>query len=223
MKQKVLMSWSSGKDSAFALHRLMNSDEYEVVGLLTTLTRDYDRVSMHGVRRALLQAQAESIGLPLHIVWISAGGSNEEYEAQMRAVLDEQKAAGVTAIAIGDIFLEDLRRYREERLAQVGLQAVFPIWGRNTGELSREFIDSGFKSIITCVDSERMSGSFAGRVYDHDLLADLPRNIDPCGENGEFHSFAFDGPIFRKPVSFIKGEVVLRDNRFFFCDLIPKG
>lgn len=221
MRQKVLMSWSSGKDSAFALHQLMNDDSYEVAGLLTTLTRDYDRVSMHGVRRALLEAQAENIGLPLHIVWMSAGGSNEDYETQMRVILEEQKDQGVTAIAIGDIFLEDLRRYREEKLALVGMEAVFPIWGRDTRELSREFVDSGFQSIITCVDSESMPGSFAGRAYDHALLAELPSSVDPCGENGEFHSFAFGGPIFHSPINFDKGEIVLRDNRFYFCDLIP--
>jgi len=223
MKQKALMSWSSGKDSAFTLHRLMNDDNYEVVGLLTTLARDYDRVSMHGVRRALLEAQARSTGLPLHIVWISAGGSNDDYEQQMRAVLEEQKAQGVTAVAIGDIFLEDLRRYREEKLAQLDMNAVFPIWGEDTAELSRRFIDSGFKSVITCVDSECMPGEFAGRTYDHNLLSELPAGVDPCGENGEFHSFAFDGPIFRSPISFTKGEVVMRENRFYFCDIIPPG
>lgn len=221
MKTKILMSWSSGKDCAIALHRLINSDEYEVAALLTTVTEDYDRISMHGVRRILLEQQAESIGLPLEKVLIPRDSSNETYESRMLAMLDRQKAAGVTAVAFGDIFLEDLRQYREDKLTTGGMEAVFPIWKADTKELAHRFVNLGFKAIITCVDTQTCDGKFAGRVYDEQLLSELPTNVDPCGENGEFHSFVYDGPIFARPVLFERGEVVLRDNRFNFCDLIP--
>lgn len=221
MKTKVLMSWSSGKDSGLALHELMNSDEYEVSALLTTITEDYDRISMHGVRRVLLEQQAESIGLPLEKVLIPRDSSNETYESRMLAMLERQKAAGVKAVAFGDIFLEDLKKYREDKLAAGGMGAVFPIWKSDTRELAHRFIDLGFKAIITCVDTQVCDGRFAGREYNEQLLSELPANVDPCGENGEFHSFVYDGPIFTKSILFERGEVVLRDNRFNFCDLIP--
>lgn len=221
MKTKVLMSWSSGKDSGLALHELMNSEKYEVSALLTTITEDYDRISMHGVRRVLLEQQAESIGLPLEKVLIPRDSSNETYESRMLAMLQRQKAAGVTAVAFGDIFLEDLKQYREDKLATGGMGAIFPIWKIDTKELAHKFINLGFKAIITCVDTQACDGKFAGRVYDEQLLSELPANVDPCGENGEFHSFVYDGPIFARPVLFERGEIVLRDSRFNFCDLIP--
>ena len=223
MKQKVLFSWSGGKDSAMALYELRKNENVEIVGLLTTVTKDYDRISMHGVRVALLEKQAESIGLPLEKVFISAGSSNDEYENAMREMLERHKAAGVTAVAFGDLFLEDLKKYREDKLALVGMKGEFPIWKRNTTELSRAFIKMGFKSIVTCADSQAVSGEFAGREYDETLLADLPPSTDPCFENGECHSFVYAGPIFQKTIAFTKGEVVLRDERFFYCDLIPQN
>lgn len=221
MTQRVLMSWSGGKDSALALHALRKDTAFEVAGLLTTLTEDYQRISMHGIRRALLEQQARSLGLPLFLVMIPKDCSNEIYEQRMRETLDAARAAGVNGVAIGDIFLEDLKRYREEKLAGAGLQAVFPIWKRDTTELSRTFIALGFRAVLTCVDTQKLDASFAGRDYDAALLADLPPTVDPCGENGEFHSCVTAGPIFSKPLAFTKGDVVLRDNRFCFCDLIP--
>jgi uncharacterized protein (TIGR00290 family) len=216
------MSWSSGKDSAMALYELLKNQDFEVVGLLTTVTADYDRISMHGVRRVLLEQQAESIGLPLEKVMITKDTNYEEYGNIMSQALQKYSDMGVTHVAFGDLFLEDLRQYREEKLALVGLKGMFPIWKRDTTELSRTFIDLGFKSVITCVDTQHLDGSFVGRLYDRQLLSELPSSVDPCGENGEFHSFAFDGPIFKHPVKHTLGEIVLRDNRFNFCDVIPQ-
>ncbi len=221
MPQKVLFAWSGGKDSAFALHEIRKNADIEIAALLTTVTTEYDRISMHGVRRALLEEQAESIGLPLEQVPISPGCSNDDYEARMREVLTRYSESGVSAVVFGDIFLEDLRKYREENLAKVGMQGIFPLWKKDTTELAREFIRLGFKAAISCVDSQAIDGSFAGRTLDEELLRDLPPTADPCGENGEFHSFVYDGPIFRRPILHTKGEVVLRDERFYFCDFIP--
>lgn len=223
MSEPVLLTWSGGKDSAMALHQLMQRPEYSVVGLLTTLTEGYDRISMHGVRRVLLEQQAASLGLPLEKVYISQQSSNEEYEVRMREALLRHRAAGVSRVAIGDIFLEDLRKYREDKLREAGLEALFPIWGRDTTQLAREFIELGFKATITCVDSQLLDGEFAGHAFDESLLAALPDSVDPCGENGEYHSFVHDGPIFAEPVAVERGEVVLRDERFYFCDLLPAG
>ncbi len=215
------MSWSGGKDSALALHALRADPGVEVAGLLTTVTEDYQRISMHGIRRALLDEQARSIGLPLRIVLIPKDCSTGAYERRMRETLDAARADGVDAVGIGDIFLEDLRRYREEKLAQAGMQALFPLWKRDTRELARAFLDLGFRAVLTCVDTQKLDRSFAGREYDAALLADLPKTVDPCGENGEFHSCVYAGPIFSRPLAFTRGEVVLRDNRFCFCDLVP--
>jgi len=220
VKEKVIFAWSSGKDSARALHELMQDSEYEVVGLMTTVVEGYDRISMHGVRIRLVEQQAESIGLPLEKVYISKESSNENYETAMRDALLRHKAKGVTSVAFGDLFLEDLKEYREKKLAEVGMKAVFPLWKRDTTELARSFIEQGFRAIITCVDSQVLGGEFSGRLYDEQFLADLPSHIDPCGENGEFHSFVYDGPLFSKPVRFEKGEIVVRENRFHFCELL---
>lgn len=219
MKNKVLFTWSSGKDSALALYELRKDPNYEVIALLTTVTQDYDRVSMHGVRRVLLEQQAASMGIPLDILYINNNTSSEEYELKMKDKLSGYLRQGVTTVAFGDIFLEDLRKSRESNLAKVGMQALFPIWKRDTTELSQTLIKLGFKAVTTCIDSQVLDKSFAGRTYDEQFLRDLPPAVDPCGENGEFHSFAFAGPIFHKEVSFTKGELVLRDNRFCFCDL----
>jgi len=221
MVEKVLFTWSGGKDSALALYELQRNGRYEVTALLTTVTEDYDRISMHGVRRVLLEQQAQSLGLPLEIVYIPRNSSNEDYEARLREKLLQYKSRSVTSVVFGDIFLEDVRNYRENNLAQVGMKGVFPIWKRDTGELALTFIDLGFKAIITCVDSNALDGKFAGRPFDERFLSELPSNVDPCGENGEFHSFVYDGPIFRKKIKYKKGRIVLRDNRFYFCDLIP--
>jgi len=221
VKGKLVFAWSSGKDSARALHEIRQDDQYDVVSLLTTVTEEYERISMHGIRIALVEQQAASIGLLLEKVYIPKEASNENYETAMRDALLRYKAKGVTGVAFGDLFLDDLKAYREKKLDRVGMTAVFPLWKRDTKELSRSFIEQGFRAIITCVDSQVLDGSFSGRLYDEQLLADLPPHVDPCGEKGEFHSFVFDGPLFSSPVRFEKGEVVVRDNRFHFCELLP--
>jgi uncharacterized protein (TIGR00290 family) len=221
MTERVLVAWSGGKDSAMALYQLQKTGGYEISALLTTVTKDYDRISMHGVRRVLLEQQAVSLGYPLEQVLISKGASNEEYEAKMRETLEECLRAGVPAAAFGDIFLEDLRKYREENLSRIGIKAVFPIWKRDTTELAHTFVALGFKAVITCVDSKVLDKRFVGRLFDEQFISELPSDVDPCGENGEFHSFVYDGPIFRESLSYKLGKVVLRDNRFYFCDLIP--
>jgi uncharacterized protein (TIGR00290 family) len=223
MSERILLSWSGGKDSAMALYELQITRAYDTSALLTTVTEDYDRISMHGVRRILLEQQAHSLGFPLETVNITKSASNDEYEAKMRTKLMEQQSRGVSSVAFGDIFLEDLRKYREENLSKIGMKGIFPIWKRETTELANTFIDLGFKAIITCVDSKVLDKTFAGRIFDEQFLADLPSSVDPCGENGEFHSFVYDGPTFRKEIAFTVGEVVLRDSRFYFCDLIPSN
>jgi uncharacterized protein (TIGR00290 family) len=219
--ESVLVSWSGGKDSAIALYEIIQSHQYNISALLTTLTEDYDRISMHGVRRVLLERQAAALGYPLEKVFISKSASNEDYEARMGQVLARYKGAGVTAVVFGDIFLEDLRRYREDKLATMGLKGIFPIWKRDTRELAVSLSTLGFKAITTCVDTGSLGEQFVGRVIDDQFLSELPLGIDPCGENGEYHSFVYDGPFFKRPVSFTTGEIVLRENRFCFCDLIP--
>ena len=217
----VLVCWSGGKDSALAFHELLRDEDVNVAALLTTVTEGYDRISMHGVRCELLEAQAAALDVPLEKVYIPIKASNEQYEARMGETLERYCAQDVRTAVFGDIFLEDLRRYREENLAKLGMQGRFPIWKRDTAELARAFIELGFSAVICCVDTRVLDGAFAGRVYDRDLLRDLPARIDPCGENGEFHSFVTEGPIFRRPVPVRTGEVVLREERFNYCDLLP--
>jgi uncharacterized protein (TIGR00290 family) len=219
--ERVLFTWSGGKDSALALYHLEMADGYEILALLTTVTEDYGRISMHGVRTVLLEQQADSLRLPLEQVRISRNTSNEEYEARMEEKLRQYQGQGVQSVVFGDIFLEDLKKYREENLAKIGMEGVFPIWKQDTGDLARSFIELGFKAVITCVDTEALDRRFSGREFDERLLAELPVGVDPCGENGEFHSFVYDGPLFRERIPFRKGRTVLRDNRFCFCDLIP--
>ncbi len=220
LAEKVLFNWSGGKDSAMALYELKRSNGCEVAGLLTTITEDYDRISMHGVRRDLLEKQADILCLPLEKVFISKHSSNGEYESKMRAVLEKYKEAGVTSVAFGDIFLEELRRYREDNLANLGMKGIFPLWEKDSFELAHAFIDEGFRAIITCVDSQVLNESFVGREFDRKFLCDLPPTVDPCGENGEFHSFVYDGPIFNKRIAFTRGDIVLRDNRFYYFDIL---
>jgi uncharacterized protein (TIGR00290 family) len=219
-RDRVLLAWSSGKDSAFALHVLRGMDDVEVVGLLTTVNDAHDRVAMHAVRRTLLEAQAVAAGLPLLIVRIPHPCPNEVYAAAMGRALEDAKARGIQGVAFGDLFLEDIRRYREEQMAGTGLRLVFPLWGRPTAALAQEMLDAGLRARITCVDPRALPGSFAGREFDRRLLADLPAGVDPCGENGEFHTFAWDGPMFGRPVPVRGGEVVTREG-FVFADLLP--
>ena len=217
----VMLSWSGGKDSTLALHALRQDPRYAVKGLLTSVNEYYGRISMHGVREALLDAQAEAIGLPLHKLWLPQTPSNDEYEQKMRAALEGFKARGIRHVAFGDLFLEDIRQYRIKHMQQADMECLFPLWHRPTDKLAREFIAQGFKAVLCCVDAEALDGGFAGREYDEQLLRQLPPGTDPCGENGEFHTFVYAGPVLRTPVAFRRGERVRRDGRFHFCDLIP--
>jgi uncharacterized protein (TIGR00290 family) len=218
------VSWSGGKDSALALAALQDDPAYDVVALLTTVTSGYARISIHGVRRALLAAQARSIGLPVHEVLLEPQSSNAAYDAALERGLADvrDRYPDVRRIAYGDLFLEDVRRYREERLPALGFEATFPIWQRPTDALAREFIDRGFEARLVCVDTTQLDAAFAGRPFDTALLRDLPPAVDPCGERGEFHTFVSAGPCFTTPVSYDVGDVVLRDGRFAFCDLLER-
>jgi uncharacterized protein (TIGR00290 family) len=206
----VLVSWSGGKDSALALYEMLKSGTCRVAALLTTVTEDYDRISMHGVRRVLLEQQVASLGFPLEKVLIPRNASNEDYDANLERALTKYRAQGVTSIVFGDIFLEDLRKYREDKLATVGMKGIFPLWMRDTKELAKSLFSFGFKAITTCVDTNVLGREFVGRAIDEQFLVDLPAFVDPCGENGEFHSFVFDGPILNGAVRFSVGEKVLR-------------
>ena len=219
--EKVILAWSGGKDSAISLYESQRSGKYEIVSLLTTINKDYDRVSMHGVRRILVEQQASSLGLPIKEVFVPKDCSNGEYEARMTEVLTRFKQDGITQVVFGDIFLEWIKEYRENNLAKLGMKGVFPIWGSNTAELTRKFIALGFRAVITCVDTKMLAARFLGRIFDSQFLAELPASVDPCGENGEFHSFVFAGPIFKKGIDYSLGETVQRDS-FYFCDLLPK-
>ncbi len=203
-----------------ALFELQRFGRYDVTALVTTVTEGYDRVSMHGVRRALLQRQAEAIGLPLEEVWISRDATNEEYEAKMGQAFRAHRRTGVVTVAFGDLFLEEIKRYRERLLGAVGMHGLFPLWGRDTAALARTFIALGFKAIVVCVDPRVLDRSVVGRLIDEAFLQALPPQVDPCGERGEFHSFVFDGPIFRRPIGCTAGAIVQRDG-FWFCDLMP--
>jgi uncharacterized protein (TIGR00290 family) len=222
MREKVVVAWSGGKDSALALYEVLNAGSYEVLELLTTVTRDYDRISIHGVRRALVEQQANALGFPLEVTFISKGASDAEYETELLKALKRQRDSGASSVVFGDIFLEDVRKYRERLLPKVDMNGIFPLWKRDTQVLARQFINLGFKAVITSIDTTVLGKAFAGREYDEKFLSDLPANVDPCGENGEFHSFVYDGPIFHERVLLTKGEIVLRENRFYFCDLLPK-
>lgn len=239
---KAYLNWSSGKDAALSLYYANKQDNYKVEKLHTTLNTDVDRVTMHGVRKELLLKQAEKLGLPIEVSELSSETSMEDYNTKMRVATDSLKKEGFTHSVFGDIFLEDLKAYREEQLQSVGIKAIFPLWKRNTKELISEFIDLGFKAIIVCTNSKYLEDSFCGRIIDKSFLTDLPENVDPCGENGEFHTFVFDGPVFKSPVEFEIGEKVKRsykpsekdddncfqdnaaswDTEFCFCDLIPE-
>lgn len=243
--QKALFNWSSGKDSALALYKILQNPDFKIECLLTSVNQVYQRISMHGIRVELLKEQAESIGIPLKIMVIPEMPTMEVYENVMTKTLLELKNNGITHSIFGDIFLEDLRLYRENQLTKIGFKGVFPIWKIPTKELIQEFISLGFKTIVVCVNEKYLDKSFVGRIIDQDFIKDLPENVDVCGENGEFHTFTFDGPIFSKPIDFEIGEIVYRkyeksktldssntacdtndetafDFGFWYCDLIPK-
>lgn len=231
-------NWSGGKDSALALYKILQQGQYKIDHLLTSVNAAHNRVSMHGVRRELLQAQAKSIGIPLTTIELPEQPGMSEYENAMLQKVAELKNAGCTQAIFGDIFLEDLKLYREQKLVSAGVECVFPLWKIDTTQLVHEFIDLGFKAIIVCVNEQHLDKSFCGRIIDNDFLNDLPATVDPCGENGEFHSFVFDGPVLKTPIAFAKGKIVRRtyatpkntedncgtaitDYGFYFCDLIP--
>jgi len=218
--KEVLISWSGGKDSCLALYKVQQSKEYQVAALLTTITEDYDRISMHGVRRALLDQQVAALDLPLEPVLIGKGATNEEYETKFIAACAGYTEKGIDSIIFGDLFLEDIKRYRDQFLARHNLRAIYPVWLRNTTEFINEFIELGFKAVVTCVDAKLLGSEFAGRTIDEAFVSSLPSRVDPCGENGEFHTFVFDGPNFKQPIRFYQGDIVQRDG-FWFCDLQP--
>lgn len=229
-----IFCWSGGKDSAFCLHKVLSEKSFEVKYLLCTLNENFRRVSMHGVREELLDAQAAATGIPLLKVWVKEG-SNAEYEQQMEKVLKQARSEGIVHVIFGDIFLEDLRAYREQNLARVNMQAVFPLWNMNTSELLNRFIALGFKTVLCCSNANILGEEWVGREIDESFIQELPAQVDPCGENGEYHSFCYDGPLFKQPVRFKKGEKVYRpveinsDDKageshkpgFWFCDLLP--
>jgi uncharacterized protein (TIGR00290 family) len=218
VRRKLLLSWSSGKDSAWALHCLRQSGEFEIAGLLTTFNQAFDRVAMHSTRRTLVEAQARAAGLPLHAVPLPWPCSNADYESAMRQACESAVAGGIEVMAFGDLFLEDVRRYRETRLEGTGLTPVFPVWGFDTRRLAEQMIAGGLRARIVCVDPRKLPREFAGRDFDADFLRELPAGVDPCGESGEFHSFVYAGPMFSEPIRIESGEVVERDG-FVFADV----
>jgi len=228
---QAYMNWSGGKDSALCLYKAMQSGVYNITHLLTSVNAAHNRISMHGVRRSLLEAQAKAIGLPLLTIELPEQPGMAEYEEAMLAKVQQLQQAGCTHTIFGDIFLEDLRIYREQKLKQQGIECVFPLWKQDTTALVQEFIQLGFKTMVVCVNSQYLDKSFCGRVIDESFLNDLPAKVDPCGENGEFHSFVFEAPIFKQPIPITKGEIVYKEYAapttvestygFYFCDLLP--
>jgi uncharacterized protein (TIGR00290 family) len=218
-REKIWLSWSSGKDSAWSLHTLRQGSDYEVVALLTSVNEVYGRVAMHAVRKAVLEAQAAALGLPLVKVPIPSPCPNDVYERAMAQAMDRARAEGISRIAFGDLFLEDIRKYREEKLAAVGMQPVFPIWGIETRALAQTMVRSGLRALITCVNPKLLDPRFAGRIFDEQLLAELPESVDPCAERGEFHTCVYAGPMFTKPLPLRSGEIVTRDG-FVFADAL---
>jgi len=220
MRKKTLLSWSSGKDSAWALHVLRQQPELRIAGLITTVNQLYQRIAIHAVRLELLERQAEAVGLPLQIINLPYPCSNAQYETAMEKFIEESRQAGIECMAFGDLFLQDIREYREVKLAGTGITPLFPLWKMPTDLLAREMISSGLRAMISCVDPQQLPASFAGREFNEALLAALPGEVDRCGERGEFHTFAFDGPMFSKPVDIRVGEIVEREG-FVYADLLP--
>ncbi len=220
MTDRMILSWSGGKDCALALRELALGGRFRTEALLTTFVVETDRVVMHGIPRFLVEDQARLIGLPLEAVFLGEKAGNDSYDRAMEAVLEKYRRQGFSGIAFGDLFLEDVRRYRESRLAGSGMVPVFPLWGKDTKALAERFVEDGWQAVVTCVDTNALDGSFAGRLLDRAFLSDLPPGVDPAGEKGEFHTFVFDGPIFREPVSFRAGSISLRDGRFRDLELL---
>ncbi len=220
MPHPVVLCWSGGKDSALALDALLRDGRFSVVSLVTTVTREYDRISMHGVRRELLRAQAAALGMPLAEAEIPPGATNEQYESAMAAVLTPFREQGVDTVVFGDLFLTDIRAYRERQIAALGMNCTFPLWGLDTTQLAERFVRDRFRAVICCIDPNQLAPEFCGREFDEDFLNDLPPAVDPCGENGEFHTFVYDGPNFSTPLDVERGEIVNRDG-FWYCDIMP--
>jgi len=218
--KKTLLSWSSGKDSAWALHTLRRRSDLEIAGLLTTMNQLYQRVAIHAVRLELLQCQAEAVGLPLHIIDLPYPCSNSQYEAAMKKFIEQSRRQGIECMAFGDLFLADIKEYREAKLSGTGITPVFPLWLKPTDQLASEMISGGLRAVVTCVDPKQLPASFAGREFNEDFLSALPDCVDPCGERGEFHTFAFDGPMFSKPVNIEVGEITEREG-FIYADVLP--
>jgi len=219
-KPSVVVSWSSGKDCAFALHQVKTEGQFEVVGLLTTLNQENDRVAMHGVRKELLEMQMDALGLPAEMVMLPMPCDNETYRQLIGDTVETLRDRGVQQVVFGDLFLEDIRQYREEQMQGSGLAPLFPLWLRDTGQLSREMVESGLRAVVTCVDQRALSADYVGRQYDHAFLDELPSGVDPCGENGEFHTLVTDGPMFSAAISIQIGEKVTRGD-FIFADVLP--
>ncbi len=204
--EKAILSWSGGKDCALALYEIQKERKYEIIGLFVTITKEYDRVTMHGVKRELIKEQANKIGIPTHEVFIPKNVSNEDYNKIMKKEMMILKEKGISSVIFGDLFLEDVKKCREENLSKIGMKGIFPLWKRKSEDIIENFIKLGFKAIIVCIDSKFLDTSFLGKIIDEKFLNNIPKNVDPAGENGEFHTFVFDGPIFKKPVKFEKGE-----------------
>lgn len=230
MNKKAIFNWSGGKDSAFALGEILKDPSFDIKYLLTTIGSKNRRISMHGVREELLFQQVQSIGIPIQLLELSESQDIQEYETTLSSWMEKAKSQGIEYSIFGDIFLEDLRKYREAQLEKVGFKAVFPLWKRDTLRLIQDFIDQGFQAVLTAVDKSKLSEDFVGQIIDHYFLKQLPGNVDPCGENGEFHSFVYNAPYFKKPVLFSRGEIVLKkyeikdpniSSEFWFCDLLP--
>lgn len=220
-RNKILISWSTGKDSAYALHKIQKIGNQDVVGIFSTITEEYDRVAMHATRHELLKKQAKQVGLPLHLITIPSLCTNEVYEERMKIFLDHAACLGVTHIIFGDLFLEEVRRHREVMLSAMNIKPLFPLWGNDTKNLAKEMIDVGMKAIVTCIDPRKLDRSFAGRQFDEQFLRDLPSEVDRCGEYGEFHTFVYDGPMFCSSIPISVGEVVER-NGFIFADVCER-
>jgi uncharacterized protein (TIGR00290 family) len=220
--EPVIVFWSGGKDSALALHTIQQAGNYEIAALLTTVSEDDERISMHGVRRSLLEQQAAMLGLPLEVVPMPPFPSNAVYLQRLRRALQPYAARGVRTVVFGDLFLADLRAWREAQFAEMELRCVFPLWGRDTAALAREFVRLGFKAVTVCVDGQTLDRAIAGRLFDAAFLAELPPEVDPCGENGEFHTFVWDGPNFKAPVLCVPWTITLQNDRFWLCDLLPE-
>ena len=222
MVEKVVLCWSSGKDSMLALYETLKSG-IDVLALLTTVNQECNNVNVHGIQSTLLEKQAKSLGFHLEEIFMPKGVTNQDYEKEFLTILRSYRNHGVTSVVFGDIFLEDVKKFREDLLAKIGMHGIYPLWKRDTRFLAEHFIDLGFKAVVTVVDSTVLSKEFSGREYDKQFLAELPRGVDPCGENGEFHTFVYNGPILTKPVTFVRGEVDLREDRFWYASLTPRG